>query len=105
MKNLLIALVIGTVAGLIDIIPMVKQKINKFSIASIFVQWVLIGLVIPFISWDIQPWLKGIVIAELGMLPFMIQAYFRNQKAVPTIAIFAAISGIAIAIATNIFIK
>jgi len=97
--DILIALVIGMVAGAIDILPMLKKGIPKFSILFIFSQWVLIGLLIPFVNWDMAPWLKGMIIAELGMVPVMILTYGRNRKKIPTIIIYAAILGIGIGIA------
>jgi len=94
MKTLFIALFLGMLAGIIDILPMIRQKVNKYSIAAIFIQWVLIALVVYFINWDISSWLKGLVIAELGMLPFMIQAGYRNKKSILPTFVFAAVLGI-----------
>jgi len=105
MNNILIALLIGAAAGVVDTLPMLRQKVPRFSIAAIFCQWVLLGLVIPFIRWDTEPWLTGLILGELGMLPFMIQVLYRNKKAVIPMMIFAAILGIAIGVAGDYFIK
>lgn len=83
--QIIIALGIGIVAGGLDIIPMLKDvkskpSIYRFSIFSVFFQWVILGLLIPFINWDIQPWLKGFIVGFLGMLPTMILAYGRVQN-------------------------
>ncbi len=104
MKDIFIAMMLGVTAGLIDIAPMFRMKVNRFSIMAIFAQWFLLGMVIPFVSWNIQPWLKGLILGELGMLPFMIQLYFRNRKAIPGTAFAAAILGMAIAFGGNYFI-
>lgn len=70
---------------------------------AIFAQWVIIGLFIPFISWEIQPWLKGLIVGELGMLPFMIIAFYRSKKSIIPMAIMAAILGTLIAVASEYF--
>lgn len=103
--NILIALGIGIVAGAIDTIPMLKQPgIPKSSVYFVFAQWVFIGLVTPFIGWGLQPWMKGMVLGILGMVPVMIIAYSRNRKKVPTILLFAAGLGAVIGIAGDKFI-
>lgn len=97
--DILIALVIGMVAGAIDILPMLKKGIPNFSMLFVFSQWVFIGLLIPFVNWDIAPWLKGLIIAELGMVPVMILTYGRNRRKIPLIIISSAFLGIGIGIA------
>ncbi len=59
MNEILIALLIGIVAGIIDIIPMIIQKMNKYANLSAFFHWVVLSLIIPFVAWDISHWLRG----------------------------------------------
>lgn len=105
MSEILIAILIGMVAGAIDIAPMFKPEIPRFSIYHVFAQWVFIGLVIPFINWDIHLWLKGFIIAEIGMIPVMIIAFYRNRKRVPSIALFAGLLGIGIGVLGDMLIQ
>jgi hypothetical protein len=104
MKDIFIALAIGALAGTIDIIPMIFQKINKYSIVAVFCQWVFLGLVIPFVDWDIQVWAKGLILGLLGMTPIMILALFRNKKAAPSILLFGALLGMVVAVVADFFI-
>lgn len=104
MNNILIALACGIAAGAIDIIPMVRQKVNKFSTAAIFFQWVFIGLVIPFITCNIPAWSKGALFGVVGMTPFMIQMYMRNKQTIPRMFISAVALGMALAVAEAHFI-
>ena len=104
MTDILTALIIGIAAGTIDILPMINQKTPRYSILYIFMQWVVIGLLIPFVDWDIQPWLKGLIIGELGMFPVIILTYSRNRRRIPSIIGFAALLGIGIGILGDIFI-
>lgn len=104
MVKILLAVAVGLVAGAIDIIPMVRQKIHKASIQCVFTQWVFIGLIIPFVDWEIQPWLKGLILAELGMIALMLLAYGRAQKSPIPIIISSAFLGIGIAVLNDLLI-
>jgi len=105
MNNFLIALIIGVVAGTIDVIPMIIQKIDKRANLSAFVHWVVLGLIIPFVQWDIQPWLKGLIIGELTAIPvILIVTSDGNKKDAIPIIIMSAILGIGVALAGSRFI-
>ena len=104
MTKLLIALGVGIVAGGLDVFPMLKKEIPKASIWSVFVQWVLISIVISYIDWYAQGWLRGLVIAELGMLPFMILAIHRNKKAILPFILTAAPLGMLMGVVLDILL-
>jgi len=93
MPKLLIALLLGILAGAIDVLPIVRTKIPWTSRLFMFVQWVLIGLVVPYLDWELASWLKGLVVGLLGMVPVMILTYGRNNKRIPTIALFGVLHG------------
>ena len=103
-NHIAIALLLGTIAGLIDALPMIKMQVPRFSIWYVFAQWVFIGLLIPFVNWPFAGWLKGLIIGVLGMIPVAIIACHRNKKRVPAILLFAAILGAAIGYTSSIFI-
>ncbi len=104
MNNFLIAIIIGLVAGLIDLIPMIIQKLDKTSCISAFIHYFVLGLIIPFVSWDLEPWLKGIIISVLMALPVMVIVYSKDKKAIIPMAIFSLILGAGIGLAGAKFI-
>jgi hypothetical protein len=104
MNDFLIAIVIGLVAGLIDAIPMMIQKLNKRDTICAFVHYFVLGLIIPFVSWDIAPWLKGIIICFLSAIPVMIGVYPTDKRAIIPITVFSLILGAGIGIAGAKFI-
>lgn len=105
MNNIFIALIIGIIAGAIDVTPMIIQKMDKTAVWSAFIHWVVLGLIIPFVSWDLEPWLKGLIIGELAAIPILIIILPKDKKALIPILAFSAILGIAVAITGSIFIK
>ena len=104
MSEILIALLIGTVAGIIDVIPMIIQKMDKYANLSAFFHWVVLGLIIPFVSWDIAPWLKGLIIAEISAVPILFIVAPKDKKAIMPITIMSAILGVIVAISGKAFI-
>jgi hypothetical protein len=100
MKTLMLSMVIGVAAGIIDILPMLIQKMNKASIISAFLQYFFISIIIinielPEIAW----WLKGSLISLALALPVVIIVSEQDKKAVPIICTMAIILGALIGIA------
>ena len=93
MNDIFIALGIGITAGIIDIIPMILQKLDRSATLSAFVHWVVLGLLIPYVHWDIVPWLKGSIIALLTTIPIMIIVYPQDRKAIIPMTLFSIILG------------
>nr|WP_321355639.1 hypothetical protein [uncultured Draconibacterium sp.] len=104
MNDFLIAVIIGLVAGLIDIIPMIARKLNKRDTISAFIHYFALGLIIPFVSWEVAPWIKGIVIALLTAIPIMIIVYPKDKRAIIPMIVFSLILGSGIGIAGATFI-
>lgn len=105
MNKLLISLIIGIIAGIIDVIPMLIQKVDRNACLSAFVHWIVLGLIIPYVSWDLQPWLKGLVIAEITAIPIMVLVYPKNPKSVIPIGIFSAVLGVLVGISGGWFVS
>lgn len=73
MKTFLLTLLTGVIFGALDILPMLRMKLDRFAIISAFVFY----LIIPFIIYntdlfEMAWWLKGGVITLLLALPVII---------------------------------
>lgn len=104
MEPIFIALLIGLAAGIIDVVPMIIQKLDKISCISAFIHYFVLGLIIPFVSWEIAPALKGIIISLLMSLPVMVIVYPKDKKALVPMIVFSFILGAGIGIAGAYFI-
>jgi uncharacterized membrane protein len=94
MKNILITTIIGVIAGLIDILPMIKMKQDKNSIASAFVFYFFM----PFIIYGTNLfgmvwWIEGAVLTIAMALPVLLIVAKTEKKAVPPILMMAIILG------------
>ena len=79
--NFLLTLLIGIGAGVIDVLPMIKMKVDKYSCISAFVYYVIVPFVIFGINWFGNLWwLKGGVIALLMAIPVIILVAKEDKK-------------------------
>jgi hypothetical protein len=69
MKNLLMSLIFGLIAAVVDIAPMIARKMDKWFIISAFVTWLVLGIFIPRINLVSNYFLNGSLVAVLFVLP------------------------------------
>jgi hypothetical protein len=69
MNKIKTGLLLGTLAGIIDVIPMLIQKLPWEANISAFLMWVVTGLFISTSTLEIKPVLKGLIISLLVLLP------------------------------------
>jgi hypothetical protein len=105
MNNISKAFFIGFVAGIIDAVPMIFQGLDWYASLSAFVHWVVLGLIIPFVKWNMPSWLKGLLIGELAGLPIMIIVFKAEPFSLIPIALFSAVLGVLVGITGAKFIK
>ena len=73
MKGILLTCLIGVIAGAIDVLPMIKMKLDRFSIVSAFVFYFILPFIILNTELFGMPWwLKGGVIGFALALPVII---------------------------------
>ncbi|MCT4615123.1 MAG: hypothetical protein N4A49_09655 [Marinifilaceae bacterium] len=105
MNQILIALFIGICAGIVDIIPMIIQKLNKREILSAFVHYLALGLIIPFVNWELSGWLTGIIISLLSAIPIMIIVFPKDKKAIIPMFALSILLGAGIGYFGEMFIR
>lgn len=100
MNTLLLSVIIGIIAGTIDIIPMIIQKLDKRATLSAFLQYLFVSVIIvnidlPYIAW----WLEGGLISLMLALPIIVIVSATDKKAIGIIATMAVVLGTLIGIA------
>ncbi|MGX8128244.1 hypothetical protein ACWTV9_18445 [Clostridioides difficile] len=100
MRELLLTLVIGIVAGAIDVFPMIKMKLDKYSISSAFVHY----LIAPFIIFntelfDMPCWLKGGVITLLLAIPVIVLVAKDDKKSTLPMVVMSIVLGTLMSVA------
>lgn len=100
MKEFFITLLLGIVAGAVDVLPMMKMKLDRHSIASAFVFYLILPFVILNIDlYGLVWWLKGGVTGLALALPVIIIVSGEDKKSVPPMIVMSAVLGTAISAA------
>ncbi len=106
MKVIILTLLTGILFGAIDILPMLKMKLDIFSIVSAFVFY----LVVPFVVYNTNlfgiPWqLRGGAITLLMALPIIILTAKNGIQNTVPIAVMSIVLGTLISIWGRFVIK
>lgn len=104
MNSLLFSVIIGVVIGVVDIIPMIMQKLPRYSIIAsffhfFFVSIVILNIDIPHITW----WLEGGIIGLSLMIPMLIHVGHLNKKPLPIITLNSIILGTLVSLLGHYF--
>ena len=99
MRNILFTLLIGCIAGIIDILPMIKMKLDKFAISSAFIFY----FIMPAIIYNLKIlenlwWLKGGLITFVLSIPIIIIISKEDKKSIIPITGMAIILGTCIGV-------
>lgn len=106
MKNILLTTLLGIIVATIDIIPMLRMKLDKYAITSAFLFYIIATFIILNTNLFGMPWwLKGGVTAFLLALPtIVLVAKDGPASAIPMI-IMSLILGSVIGITGHFFIQ
>ena len=92
-NKIIIGLLFGVAAGIIDVIPMVIQNLTWDANLSAFTMWIVIGFFIATVELKINPIIKGILISFLVLFPFAFIIGWNDPAVLIPIAIMTAILG------------
>ena len=98
MKNKIIkGIIIGSIAGIIDIIPMIIQHMKWMANLSAFTHWTIVGFFIATTQIPLKGAIKGMVIALILLIPIAILVWpFDTHSILPMLTstiVLGAISG------------
>ena len=105
MKSLTFSLLIGIVAGTIDVLPMIIQKLPRRANLSAFLQYFFVSIIIshcnlPGIPW----WIQGGLISLALAIPIIIIISEYDKKVIGIVGGMAIILGTLIGIANHYLI-
>ncbi len=94
MKQFVFPILLGAVLGIVDVIPMIKMKIDNHSIISAFVFHLIMPLILYNIAIESIPWwLKGAIIYFICAIPIVILVAKNDMKSVPIILVSSIVLG------------
>jgi len=93
MKKITLGLTLGILAGIIDLIPMIIQKLTWDANLSALSLWIISGLLISTTNLKINSILKGIVISFLVLIPSAFIIGWKEPLSLLPIALMTLILG------------
>jgi hypothetical protein len=105
MKKAIIGIVFGVFAGIIDIIPMILQKLSWDANISAFSMWVISGFFISTTELKINSIVKGVLVSFLLLTPSAILIVWKEPKSLIPISIMTLLLGGLLGLVINKFGK
>ena len=93
MKKILTGISVGVVCGIIDVIPMILQKLPIDADLSAFSMWVVIGFLLSVTELKINGILKGLLISYVTIIPVAIIIGFKEPFTLIPIFVMTTILG------------
>jgi hypothetical protein len=94
MKNkIMYGIGLGVLAGIVDVIPMLLQKLPWDSNLSAFSMWVVIGFLLSITHLQLKGIVKGIVVSYVTIIPCVILIGWKEPASLIPIFIMTFILG------------
>lgn len=88
-----LGIILGVIVGVINVLPMILQKISWDANISTFLTWVIVGFLISTTNLKLQGILKGIIISILIFIPSTIFVIESNLTGAIWIIVMTLIFG------------
>ena len=106
MKNtIVVGVLLGAVAGILDMIPMVLQGLTWDANLSAFFLWVVSGFMLATSNLKLAPLLKGILIPFICIIPSAFIIGWKETFSLIPIAIMTLILGALMGFVYSKFVK
>lgn len=92
-KKKLVGLACGTIAGVLDVIPMILQKITWEANLSAFSMWIVIGFIYSSLDLKLPSAIKGILVSFIIIFPTAILIGWKEPITLLPIATMTLILG------------
>ncbi len=93
MKKFILGIILGILAGIIDIIPMLIQKLTWDANLSAFSLWIISGFLIASSNLKINRIIKGILISFLVLIPCAFIIGWKEPASLIPISVMTLILG------------
>jgi len=92
-KRIVIGLMVGLVTGILDVIPMLIQKLTWDANLSALSLWVVVGFMLATSDLHLPAMIKGVVIAFICLLPSMFIIGWNNPVNLIPVFVMTGILG------------
>ena len=93
MRKIKLGIVLGIIAGVLDTLPMILQKMKWDSNLSALSHWILVGFLISTTNLNLKGPLKGLIIAIITLIPLTFIVWWNDSSAIIPMTISTIILG------------
>jgi len=104
-KKIIVGILLGAIAGGIDMTPMVVQGLTWDANISAISMWIIAGFFISTSTLKINPFVKGILLSFLCLIPCAIIISWEEPKSILPIALMTLVLGSLLGKTIDIFTK
>ena len=94
MKKIQLGILLGTIIGVIDVIPMVIMGLTWDANLSAFFHWVLVGFFIATVDIKMKPIVKGLFISIITLIPIGFLVWWNDTSSIIPMSASTIIYGI-----------
>ncbi|MFH1563930.1 MAG: hypothetical protein ABIF11_11040 [Nitrospirota bacterium] len=92
-NKIVIGIAFGIIAGIIDVVPMILQRLTWDANLSAFAHWVIAGLIISTSNLKLKGALKGLLVSILLLIPVGILVAWKEPMNLIPMGIMTIILG------------
>lgn len=85
---------LGIIVGIIDVTPMILQKMPWDANFSAFFHWIILGYLISIVNLRMKGYLKGLFLSILTMIPIAFLAWWNDYSAIIPMSISTIVFGL-----------
>ena len=104
-RRIVTGLLIGIVAGIIDVLPMLWQGLTWDANLSAFSLWVVVGFMLATSNLKLPPALKGIVLSCLCLLPSVFIIGWKEPVSLLPVLVMTLILGALVGLVFHRLVK
>ncbi len=92
-KKIIVGVLLGAVAGVLDVVPMVVQDMPWDANLSAFSHWVIVGFFIAAVHIHLPAVIKGILVAVLALVPVAFMVWWHDPSSILPMSISTVVLG------------
>ncbi len=101
MKKINLGILLGIVAGIVDIIPMIIMKLSWDANLSAFSHWVVVGFLIATVDIKMEGVWKGLFISVITLIPLAFLVWWNDTSSIIPMSISTVVYGVALGFFIN----
>ncbi len=93
-KKAFIGILLGAVVGVVDVLPMVIQRLAWNTNLSAFFHWIIVGFFIATGDLKIKGFLKGLLVSVITLIPIAFLVWWNDVSSIFPMCVSTIVFGV-----------